>query len=221
MTHDEMHDMGDHDAHHDNPDGHCDCSIANAQEMHSLVCALAEEMGVDLCDPHDMLEDDDPNIMDLRLVHDLAVAHGAHCDMDDEDDEPDDMDDEDGEPSDFEVHHFSADDDDDLEIIDLDLDDLEDDEYEPDVTLDDDAPDISDSDTVASFRKWTAEERDALPPEDFGDPSRKLFPIDDQDDLDSAKDLIGRAKNPDAVRSKIIAIAKRKGLAIPDAWKGN
>lgn len=67
----------------------------------------------------------------------------------------------------------------------------------------------------------TKAERDKLPLEDFGDPKRRLYPIKDQDDVDSAASLIGKAQNPDAVKARIISIAKRKGLSIPDAWKSD
>lgn len=67
--------------------------------------------------------------------------------------------------------------------------------------------------------KLTKKQRDELPLSDFGDPDRRLFPIVDQDDVDSAAHLIGKAKNPGAVKKRIISIAKRKGLTIPDAWK--
>jgi hypothetical protein len=67
--------------------------------------------------------------------------------------------------------------------------------------------------------KLNTAQRKALPSEDFGDPASRLFPIVDQDDVDSAAHLIGKAKNPGAVKARIIAIAKRKGLSIPDAWK--
>ncbi|MGN6810144.1 MAG: hypothetical protein ACTHMP_04660, partial [Thermomicrobiales bacterium] len=62
---------------------------------------------------------------------------------------------------------------------------------------------------------------DALPLDSFGDPDNRLFPIVDQDDVDSAAHLIGKAKNPAAVKRRIVAIAKRKGLKIPDAWAGD
>ena len=64
----------------------------------------------------------------------------------------------------------------------------------------------------------SSKERKALPDEDFAGPNR-TFPIADQDDVESAKHLIGKASNPSAVKKKIISIAKRKGLTIPDAWK--
>lgn len=67
--------------------------------------------------------------------------------------------------------------------------------------------------------KWTKAKRDALPAADFGDPERRLFPVADQDDVDSAARLIGKAADPEAVKRRIIAIAKRKGLTVPDAWQ--
>jgi hypothetical protein len=62
-------------------------------------------------------------------------------------------------------------------------------------------------------------ERDKRPNADFGDPKNRLYPIVDQDDVDSAAHLIGKADDPEVVKRRIIAIAKRKGLKIPDAWK--
>lgn len=67
--------------------------------------------------------------------------------------------------------------------------------------------------------KWTQAKRDALPREDFGDPSNEAFPIADQEDVDNAARLIGHADDPEAVKKRIIKIAQRKGLDIPDAWK--
>ncbi len=64
-------------------------------------------------------------------------------------------------------------------------------------------------------------QRDALKDADFGDPAGRKFPILDQDDVDSAAHLIGKAANPEAVKKRIIAIAKRKGLKLPDAWQGD
>lgn len=61
-------------------------------------------------------------------------------------------------------------------------------------------------------------ERDALSSSDFGDPKNRKFPIRNQKDLDSAAHLVGRADNPEAVKKRIIAIAKRKGLTLPSAW---
>lgn len=67
-------------------------------------------------------------------------------------------------------------------------------------------------------RYISAKERDAVPDEDFAGPHQS-FPIRNQHDVDSAARLIGHADNPDAVKAKIIEIAKRKGLSIPDAWQ--
>ena len=69
-----------------------------------------------------------------------------------------------------------------------------------------------------SMSKLTKKERDKLPEADFGDPERRLFPIMDQDDVNSAAHLIGKAKDPEKVKARIVAIARRKKLTIPDAW---
>lgn len=65
----------------------------------------------------------------------------------------------------------------------------------------------------------TKKQRDALPLSDFGDPDRRLFPIVDASDVSDAAHLIGKAKNPEKVKARIVAIARRKGFPIPDAWK--
>lgn len=67
--------------------------------------------------------------------------------------------------------------------------------------------------------KLTTAQRKALDIADFGDPGRRLFPIVDQDDVDSAARLIGKAQNPAAVKARIISIARRKGLKLPAAWQ--
>ena len=69
------------------------------------------------------------------------------------------------------------------------------------------------------FSRLTKAQRDKLPASAFGDPKNRLFPVVDQDDVDSAARLIGKADNPAAVKRRIIAIARRKGLKIPDAWQ--
>lgn len=69
--------------------------------------------------------------------------------------------------------------------------------------------------------KWSREARDRLSeeaPEDFAGPHQS-FPIRGQEDVDHAARLIGHADDPEAVKSKIKTIAKRKGLTIPDSWK--
>lgn len=67
-------------------------------------------------------------------------------------------------------------------------------------------------------RNFTQEHRDRLPDEDFAGPGQS-FPIVTQADVDAAEHLIGHAVDPEAVKHRIIEIAKRKGLSIPDAWK--
>lgn len=81
------------------------------------------------------------------------------------------------------------------------------------------------NDTV-NFRYIPKAERDALPDSDFGfvDGDRRLFPIVIEDDVMAAARLIGRAKglsdnDKEAVKAKIIKIAKDKGFAIPKTWK--
>lgn len=67
-------------------------------------------------------------------------------------------------------------------------------------------------------RDWPAAKRDKLSNKDFAGPNQS-FPIQDQTDVDSAAKLIGHAQDPAGVKSRIVSIAKRKGLNIPDAWK--
>lgn len=81
---------------------------------------------------------------------------------------------------------------------------------------------------IAEFRYIKKAERDAIPDEDFGyvNGDRRLFPIQIQDDVMAAARLIGRAKglsdaDRDAVKAKIIKIAKRKGFDIPKTWLAN
>lgn len=61
-------------------------------------------------------------------------------------------------------------------------------------------------------------ERKDIPDEDFAGPDHS-FPIVNQASVDDAASLIGKADNPEQVKAKIIAIAKRKGLDIPEAWR--
>jgi len=65
---------------------------------------------------------------------------------------------------------------------------------------------------------WTQEKRDATPVKNFGEPQGQKFPIEDQDDVDSAAKLIGKATNPEATKKRIIRIAKRLKLTIPESW---
>lgn len=66
--------------------------------------------------------------------------------------------------------------------------------------------------------KLTQAQRDKLRDADFGDPKNREYPILDQDDVDSAAHLIGDAEDPPAVKKRVVAIARRKGLTPPDAW---
>jgi len=72
--------------------------------------------------------------------------------------------------------------------------------------------------------KWTAKARRdyfKAHPENFADPGNQGYPIRDKSDVGDAWGLAGHADNPDAVRRKIIAIAKRMGFtdALPDTVK--
>lgn len=71
--------------------------------------------------------------------------------------------------------------------------------------------------------KWTTEKRKQYlkdSPENHAGPNGS-FPIEDGNDVKDAWDLAGHADNPDAVRAKIKAIAKRLGLtsSLPDTAK--
>jgi hypothetical protein len=67
-------------------------------------------------------------------------------------------------------------------------------------------------------RSLSQKERDAIDEDDFAGP-HKSFPIDTQAHLDAAAKLIGHADDPEAVKRKIIAIAKRKGFKLPESWQ--
>lgn len=64
-------------------------------------------------------------------------------------------------------------------------------------------------------------DRDKIPAEDFAGPNRS-YPIVTPGDVADAAGLIGHADNPEAVKAKIISIAKRKGAAfvakLPKSW---
>ena len=67
-------------------------------------------------------------------------------------------------------------------------------------------------------RDWPQAKRDKLQSKDFAGPNQS-FPITTQADVDAAAKLVGKAKNPAAVKARIISIAKRKNLKIPEAWQ--
>ncbi len=77
---------------------------------------------------------------------------------------------------------------------------------------------IIDPETLRCLRDIPQSERDQMKSSDFAGPNES-FPIKTQADVDAAKTLIGKADNPDAVKKKIISIAKRKGLKVPAAWQ--
>lgn len=74
---------------------------------------------------------------------------------------------------------------------------------------------------LRSARDISQQTRDEADAADFAGPNRS-FPILKPQDVSAAAHALGRAKGDrDAIRKKIIAIAKRKGWedALPDAWK--
>lgn len=76
---------------------------------------------------------------------------------------------------------------------------------------------IIDPKTLKCLRDIPKSERDKLDTSDFAGP-HESFPILTQADVDAAKHLVGQAADPAAVKAKIIAIAKRKGLTVPKGW---
>lgn len=69
-------------------------------------------------------------------------------------------------------------------------------------------------------RNWTQIKRDRLmfnAPEDFAGPDES-FPIKTPEDVIHASQRLHNAKDPDAVKKKIIKIAKRKKFPLPDSW---
>lgn len=65
----------------------------------------------------------------------------------------------------------------------------------------------------------TKAQRDELPVSAFCDRAGRKYPILDQNDVDSAASLIGKAANKQAVKDCVIAKAKAKGWKIPEAWQ--
>jgi hypothetical protein len=66
--------------------------------------------------------------------------------------------------------------------------------------------------------RWPKSRRDKLDKGSFAGPHQS-FPIESQKDVQSAASLLHHADNPEAVRRKVVAIAKRKGLTLPDSWR--
>lgn len=79
-------------------------------------------------------------------------------------------------------------------------------------------PGIEPLDDVAR-RYFSQKERESMDTEDFGDPEKRAFPVNTQEDLDNAAHLVGHADNPDAVKTRLKAIAERKGLSLPKSWQ--
>jgi hypothetical protein len=67
------------------------------------------------------------------------------------------------------------------------------------------------------FLGISAAERKKIPSEDFAGPGNS-FPIRNQKDVIDAADLLHHAKDPSAVKAKIVSIAKKKGLRLPATW---
>ena len=61
-------------------------------------------------------------------------------------------------------------------------------------------------------------ERAAMAADSFAGPNR-TFPINSQEHVHSAAMLLHHAADPSKVKEKIIAIAKRKGYSLPQAWQ--
>lgn len=70
---------------------------------------------------------------------------------------------------------------------------------------------------AAYNRNWPQAKRDKTDKADFAGPNES-FPIVDQADVDAASHLVGKAADPEAVKSRIAEIAKRKGLKLPESW---
>lgn len=66
-------------------------------------------------------------------------------------------------------------------------------------------------------RDWSQAKRDKTPAKDFAGPDES-FPIQTQADVDAASHLVGKAADPEAVKSRIISIAKKRGLTVPKDW---
>lgn len=73
------------------------------------------------------------------------------------------------------------------------------------------------ADELAYNQAWPQEKRDKLPESDFAGPSQ-TYPIGNQQDLDWAISLLGRAEDQGMVQRKLTAIANRKKLTLPATW---
>lgn len=73
---------------------------------------------------------------------------------------------------------------------------------------------------VKAQRTFGGKDREDVPDESFAGPNR-TFPVMTAQDVRDAARLIGKADDPESVKRRIIAIAKRKGFtdAIPEGWE--
>lgn len=69
-----------------------------------------------------------------------------------------------------------------------------------------------------SNREWTVADREKLPLSDFGEPKKKGFPIANEEDLENAASLLHHTDDPSSVKRRLMRIAKRKGLKMPESW---
>jgi hypothetical protein len=65
---------------------------------------------------------------------------------------------------------------------------------------------------------YSIEEREALHPENFGDPDTRTFLILSQEDIDKAPGRVRRLDGREELKKNIIEIANRKGFKIPNEW---
>lgn len=65
---------------------------------------------------------------------------------------------------------------------------------------------------------YTKADRKKIPTSSFAGPHQS-FPIVTQQDVYDAARLTGHASNPNAVKSKIKRIAKKKGFKLPKSWR--
>jgi hypothetical protein len=69
----------------------------------------------------------------------------------------------------------------------------------------------------------TKGQREAISLDDLAWPEERKYPVRNQRELDAAARLLGRApqEKQAAIKARIIRIARRKGLSLPDAWKAS
>jgi len=65
---------------------------------------------------------------------------------------------------------------------------------------------------IVGFRFETSKERELIAPEDFGDPTNKLFPCRTQDEFRRCVEQLALADDTQAVKNRLLEIAARKGF---------